>query len=113
MCIVCLGYLSYLPTSALASVLCTCISMYIICSSHQIFLHVCTCTLQLQSLYNAASFLHILRVSVGDEYTVTPPQQMINKATMMSEGADIHVHVHVHVCIMFIEMCMQHHRYYK
>ena len=29
MCIVCLGYLSFLPTSAIASVLCTCISMYI------------------------------------------------------------------------------------
>ena len=29
MCIACLGYLSFLPTSALASVLCTCISMYI------------------------------------------------------------------------------------
>ena len=28
MCIVCLGYLSFLPTSAIASVLCTCISMY-------------------------------------------------------------------------------------
>ena len=29
MCIVCLGYLSFLPTSAIASVLCTCISMYV------------------------------------------------------------------------------------
>ena len=28
MCIVCLGYLSFFPTSAIASVLCTCISMY-------------------------------------------------------------------------------------
>ena len=30
MCIVCLGYLSFFPTSAIASVLCTCISMYAI-----------------------------------------------------------------------------------
>ena len=29
MCIVCLGYLSFFPTSAIASVLCTCISMYL------------------------------------------------------------------------------------
>ena len=33
MYIVCLGYLSFLPTSALASVLCTCISMYV-CKLH-------------------------------------------------------------------------------
>ena len=29
MCIVCLGYLCFLPTSPIASVLCTCISMYV------------------------------------------------------------------------------------
>ena len=44
MCIVCLGYLSFFPTSAIASVLCTCISMYNVCmevpinNRHEVFI---------------------------------------------------------------------------
>ena len=37
MCIVCLGYLSFLPTSALASVLCTCVYLL----NHSIGYHDC------------------------------------------------------------------------
>ena len=44
MCIVCLGYISFLPASAIASVLCTCISMYMcsVSGAHKrAYIHVC------------------------------------------------------------------------
>ena len=69
MCIVCLGYLSFFPTSAIASVLCTCISMY--SYMHVVRLHCMewvwsqTSCLRDATLYSRFTKRHLERVGVA------------------------------------------------